>query len=416
MSRNVLEGGNTGPFRRRFLSRLARSLRPAPAVKVEQLNDGLAPTVLYAPSIPAEGSTYVETKLVSDSPDPNDTELVYSDIPYEIRAAGMFVKSFDRFSSKNELLLYSIQTDPNTPSDAQSLPFIHFDFSRDATTTSEKPNTFLQIPASKSFVMACSGKQPKTPSSNVTSPVNATPLNSSTLPMSGDRKKFTKPKYRRSVNVQFRILEIDEPSQTIQDAVAGIKDLGGLVSGFGTAVPFLGVLNPALSMVSTLSKRALDSYAMPDKVISIDMDFMIANRKRVIAGTAPAGEYLRFGYYFFLEEPVEGKLYASVRTPDNLTLMLKRSEDTSSSDSRIEARTYFPLTEVSYLVVRVSEPTDTNRTNRRPIQMNHARMLEDLFQRAKPGEDDPANIRDSLYELGLALGVFESEDDDSDTD
>ena len=416
VSRSVLEGGNTGPFRRRFLSRLARRLRPTPAVKVEQLEHGLAPLVLYAPALAVEGETYAKTMLVSDQPTVDEAALVYSDLPFEVRAVGMFVKSFDRFSCDNELLLYSIQTDPNAPCDVQSLPFIHFDFSNDATTTTDKPNTFLPIPASKSFVMGSSGKQNKLPSSAITSPTCVEPLTCASL-TSGERRKVSKPKHRRSVNVQFRILEIDQPSQTIQDAVSGIKDLGGMVSGFGTAVPFLGALNPALSIVSNLSRRALDSYAMPDKVINIDMDFMLANRKRVESGTAPPGEYLRFGYYFFLSEPVEGKLYASVRTPGNLTLMLKRSDDENRpGNCSVQARTYFPLTEVSYLVVRVGEPSDTKRSKRRPVQMNHARLLEDLFRRAQPGEDEPVNVRNSLYELGLALGVFDSDDDDSCSD
>ena len=419
VSRDVLEGGNTGPFRRRFLSRVVRKIRPTPAVKVEQLTDGLAPTVLYAPLIPScDEETYVCTKLVSNKPRAEEDTLVYSDMAYEIRAAGMFVKSFDRFSSDNELIMYSIQTDPNSPNEAQSLPFIHFDFSRDATINSEKPNTFLPIPASKSFVMGCSGRQVRSPSSNIQNAVRATPIKSnstttSTMSRAASRHVKPKEKLKRSVNVQFRILEMDQPSQTVQDTVAGIKDLGGLVSTFGRSVPFLGVLNPALSIVSTLSKRALDSYAMPDKVISIDMDFLLASRKRVAAGTAHPGAYLRFGYYFFLAEPVEGKLYASVRTPENLTLMLKRSEENSNDESQVESRTYFPLTEVSYLVVRVGEPTDTKRSNRRPLQMNHAMVLEELFQRAKPGMDEPIHVRDSLYELGLSLGVFETDDESS---
>ena len=402
-SRNSLQGSNISLFRRLIKSRETRRIRSKPTSTVEQLDDGLAPTVLYAPLIPSsEGETYVSTKLVSITPSAEDDSLVYDDMGYEIRTIGMFAKSFDRAASGNELILYSTQTDPSTPNQVHSLPFIHFDFSRDATTSSGKPNTFHTISASKSFVMDSSPNPAKSPSSQVRNVVQATDVKSNSITAStsrtGERTKTVSEKQRRSVTIQFRILEMERPSQTVQEAITGIKDLGVLVSSFGNSMPYLGVLNPALSIFSMLSKRALDSFAVPDKTISLDMDFLLANRNRVAKGTAPPGKYLRFGYYFFLAEPTRGKLYASVRTPENLTLMLKRS---------LETKAYFPLTDVSYLVVRVGEPTDMRQSTRRPLQMNHARILEDIFQRSKPGQDDPINIRDSLYDLGLSLGVFD---------
>ncbi len=420
--RTVLEGGNAGPFRQRFLTRMARALRPNPAVKVETLHSGLSASVLYAPEESLEGEVFVPTALVSGKPSSDDNTLVYRDSAFEIRVAGMFVESFDRFNGDNELLLYSIQTDPNTAGDAnQSLPFIHFDYNRDATLTSERPNTYLPIPASKSYVMSSKGcNKVKSKIPDRSNPPSLTPFSpmTSACPspspaMRGlSKKKEHVTKERKSVNVQFRILEMDKPSQTIRDAVSGIDDLGGFVSGFATAAPFLGVLTPALSMVSSVSKRALDSYAEPEKIVSIDMDFLLADRKRVASGNSACGEYLRYGYYFFLAEPVEGKLWASVRTPKNVQLMLKRCDGEYTRGERIEARKYFPLTDVSYLVVRVVEPTDTVRYNRKPIQMNHAHMLEDLFKRSKPGRDESDNVRNALYQLGREMGVLDSDSDE----
>ena len=411
--RAILEGGANGPFRRRFPSRIARRIIPVRPVKVEKWDCGLAPTRLYAPFVAEEDASHAETELVFGVPSQDDNNLVYSDMPYEVRVAGMMVKPFDRFSNSNELMLYSTEC-ANSSQDSTSLPFIHYDYSKDSTAATEKPNNYVPIPASKSFVTSSSGKKTTgSGSTEISASLAQKPDETSSL-ISLEKVKHTR-RQRNSVNLQFRILEIDEPNEAVQEAVNGIRDLGGVMNSFGTAVPFLGALNPAMAIASSLAQRALDNYAKPDRVLNIDMDLNIASRERVASGTAPPGEYLRYGYYFFLAEPVEGKLYASVRTPGNLTLMLKRCDETTDGKAQVGARAYFPLTEVSYLVVAVREPTEFKRTHRRPILMNHAHRLEDLFKRTQPGMDKPSNIQESLYNLGRELGVFDS-DSDHDSD
>lgn len=416
--RHVLEGGNAPPFRHKLLARVARSIRPSKAVKVEALRSGLSTSVLYAPEGNDARGTFAPTQLVSNRPRPDDRNIVYQDSAFEIRVAGMLVRNYDRWgpSGDNELLMYSIQTDPSTAGDAnQSLPFIHYDFQRDG---SESANTYVPIPASKSYVMSSGGiggasvKLPTTKKRTAQS--TAAPKTKPVKTASRVPSTFAaRPK--KSVNVQFRILEIDNPSEMIKQAVSGIDELGGFISSFSAAAPFVGMLSPALGLASAVSKRALDSYAQPDKVISIDMDFLLASRERVRKGTAPAGEYLRYGYYFFLSEPIEGKLYASVRTPKNVQLMFRRCDDdlhapTTISGDPVATRRYFPLVEVSYLVVRVVEPTGAGQVNRRPIQMSHAHALEDIFKRTKL-DDDPVEIRNAIWNLGHDLGILDSDSD-----
>lgn len=421
--RYVLEGGTAPPFRRRFLSRVFRSLRPNHAVKVEPLESGLSTSVLYAPELvhdnDKQSMPFVPTTLVSNRPEPRDKNIVYQDSPFEIRVSGMLVRNFDRWgpSNDNELLMYSIQTDPGTTGDTnQSLPFIHYDFQRDGSKSTEQPNIYIPIPASKSYVMSSPGKKgnPQKVTKRPPPPAgsNAGMRKVSSKSMSTGLK--ARPK--KSVNVQFRILEMDNPSETIKQAVSGIDELGGFVSSVSAAAPFLGVLSPALGLASTVSKRALDSYAQPDKVISIDMDFLLADKKRVVDRSAPPGEYLRYGYYFFLSEPIEGKLYASVRTPKNVQLMLRRCDadnnmPTSMRGDPVVSRRFFPLLEVSYLVVRVVEPTGAGRLMRRPIQMTHANQLESIFNRTKLN-DDPQQIRDAIWDLGRELGVIDSDSEE----
>lgn len=224
--------------------------------------------------------------------------------------------------------------------------------------------------------------------------------------------------------MQFRILELDDPSPGVKAAVKGIDEFGGALNMLDPVAPFIGALTPAFSLAGALSKRALDSYAQPDKVISIgkfiymhsflchftdsfavDMDFLLADRERVRSKTAAPGEYLRYGYYFFLSEPVEGKLFASVRTPKNVQLMLRQHS------RKVGEMEYFPLTEVSYLVVRVTEPTDSGvRRNRKPVQLAHAHQLESIFQQAK--NSDPQAIQNAVKQLGRDLGVLPSDDED----
>lgn len=396
--RALLEGGNVGPFSKSILSRLARRLYPKAAVKVEKLStSGLTASVLYAPEgdLLSSDCPFVPTELPSGPPSGN---LVYTDSPFEIRVAGMLVKNYDRWvprpSADNELLMYSVERDPSVPNGegAESLPFIHFDHRSDAYHSIERPNTYVPIPASKSFVTGSSGKK-----------------------QSGGTARSMN---QKSVNVQFKIIELDTPGESVKQAISGIDELGGAINTFSMSSPSLGILSPALSLAGSLSKKALESYAKPDKVISIDMDFLIADRARVENNTAPPGEYLRYGYYFFLSDPLESKLYASVLTPKNVQLMLRRADKDKHiprdiTGKPVESRKFFPLTQVSYLVVRVAEPTCSGERRRKPIQKGHARELEDIFSMAK-SKENPENVQRAIKDLGIKLGVLNSESEGED--
>lgn len=452
ISREIVQGGTTGPSRpslsERFLARFRRKVK----VKIEPLEgEGLSTTVLYAPEQVGErisAQPFAETKLISGRPSVEDCEnLVFNDSPFEIRVAGMLVQAFDVSpfgKGDNELLMYSVQTDPETTGDTnQSLPFIHFDYKRDGHAANTAPNTYVPIPASKSYVLSSPGghahqiaeaerdvdERPET----VAKPDKTSQTAHGDKVEKDDTKpvaKKTRPtsdflRCKSSVNVQFKILELDEVSDVVKQSISGIDELGGYLSSYSSAAPFLGLLSPALSMAGAISKRALDSYAKPDRVISIDMDFLLADRERfyksqdrgeadIRAGRfarLPSGEYLRYGYYFFLSEPFEGKLYASVRTPKNVQLMVKLDESDKSppkdADGHpIKGRKFFPLTEISYLVVRVCEPTCSATRNRKPIQMAHARKLEAILKESDPSKDNGTDIKNAVYELAQDLGVL----------
>lgn len=389
VSRKVLEGDKAGPFRKTPLLRLVRHLIPKKTVTVEALSDiGLSASVFYCPlsTVSELDFDLAKTELTVSRPSrPSEQQrLVFRDSPFELCVAGMHVSNFDKYNltgaGRNELLMYSMQTDPKSPGDTgEGLPLIHFDHNTDAYDRTERANTFIPIPASKSLVTGSPGSiaEETQPAGTVTGPPNANP---------------------KSVNVRFKILELDEPSENAKQAIQGIDNLSGVMGGFSAAAPMLGALTPALAVASEVGKRALDSYAQPDKVMSIDMDFALADRERVQRGRTQPGEYLRYGYYFFLSAPVSGQMYASVLTPQNVRLMLRRTDGRGG---------FFPLTGVSYLVVRVCEPMHAApRPRRRPVMLSHARQLEDILSRADSKKERPEDLKKAMKMLGRELGVL----------
>ncbi len=72
----------------------------------------------------------------------------------------------------------------------------------------------------------------------------------------------------------------------------------------------LELLSSAMAVAGVVSR--LTRIKKPDKILSIDVDFLLADWTRVESETATNGECLRYGYYISYKEPIEGKLYASV--------------------------------------------------------------------------------------------------------
>ena len=164
----------------------------------------------------------------------------------------------------------------------------------------EQPNTYIPISAAMSYVMGSSHRV-----------MNEMPNIASTKPSTTKSSSKLSGSLTQSVNVQFRILELDESNDFACLAVKRIELLGGMVAGFSAVALMAAVLLPALRLVSSVSKQALDLDASPDKVVCVDMDFLLAHRTRIRQGDATACKYLRHNNYYFLSEAVEGQLYVS---------------------------------------------------------------------------------------------------------
>lgn len=391
----VLEGNGSGLRKTGKFGAWKKKNEPHKTVRVVANPCGLDPICLYASDQTRSdlvSEPYKETEFITSQPEYIDKKsIVYQDSKFEIGVVGMSVspQDFGLGSSENELLMFSLQRDPGEQSgEDDALPFIHYDPAKEEQLGGTEPDQFIPIPASKSLFMASDG-----------------------------RVKNELP--RRSVNCRFKILELDRVNDFMRMSLAGIEQLGTYMAQFATATPFLGLLSPALSLASIVSRRALESHARPDKVLTIDLNFLLAEQRKAemkptdgseIPFEQRSGEYLRYGYYFFLNERVDAKLYASFRTFPNVQLMLKRAERILAPGEK----RYFPLTGVSYLVIRVMPRVSSLPATRKPIRMSHVQRLEDLMRSslvASSATEDAETIVKTLSALARDVGVGIEETD-----
>jgi hypothetical protein len=179
---------------------------------------------------------------------------------------------------------------------------------------------------------------------------------------------------------------MDEVDDVVRDAIDGISNLSEQLSTVTLAMPFLSVLSPAAAMAGEVGRRALDSYAKPDSVISIER-MKIAPKDEAEMRASRPEKYMRYGYYFFLSKKLHARLFTSTMTSENLVLVMRKVSskvasskndlpstskgssaklempDSVTTTTTLEStadtsdQTYIPLEKVSYLVVRVAIPT-----------------------------------------------------------
>lgn len=385
----VLQGNGTAPRKNSRLSALSKKLGPSKMVRVESNPSGLAPVVLYA-SDQVLTSTRVEpfkcTESITSRPEYVEKQsIVFRDSPFEIGVVGMSISSQDMKSGYpdfNNLLMYSTQREPGDPGDDDdALPYIHYDPTRDEKQRHVEFDHFLPVPASRSLFMASDG---------------------------GHDAAF-----RKSINCRFKVLELDTVDEWTQLSLSGVEQLGHHVQQYAST-PGLGLLAPAMSLVGMVSKRALEAQTKPDNAIMIDMNFLLADRRgpevspddgiTELPFENRSGEYLRYGYYFFLERGVEAKLYASFRTFPNVSLMMKRVDKPGPNE-----RQFFPLTGVSYVVIRVTPRISSLKATRKPIRLSHVQRLEELMKLSLRSrelcERDEKTISKQLGMLAEELGI-----------
>lgn len=230
---------------------------------------------------------------------------------------------------------------------AGDVPLIHFDPVEDGREQGTTPDTFVPLPASKSLYRQ--HRQHKS--------------ESSTIP------------------VRFCIMEIDKVSPAQEAMIKGIDTAQKLTSATGSVIPYASLVSTAAQVASVLGKEMIRNYAKPDHVMSVDFEFMLAN-SHIKRNQLPYPQpYLRYGYYFFLAENVDAKLYAQTdSSQQNVSLLLKR-HGSSWKLSFGGQREFFPLSGVAYVVMKV-KPGITKKPRNLSLQTantNRAR-LEQVLQ------------------------------------
>lgn len=380
VTRWVLEGNGSGIRKQGRLKEMGKKSGGGKTVWVEGNVEGLPQTVLFASDniahTPLE-EPYRPTEFITiDKDEYVDKQLVvYQQSQFEISVIGMSLSpvDFGPPKSENDILMYSMQREHGEQGEnADVLPYIHYDPLVDGQTPDA--DQFISVPASKSLFMASDG------SSN---------------------------ECRRSVNFRFKILQLDKIDESMRRSISAISQLGNHIGQYAASAPLLGLLSPALSLATCVSKQALDSHSKADKVITIDANFLLAEKKEEQGEGSnhfvhQAGEYLRFGYYFFLNKKVDAKLYASFRTFPNVELMMKRTDiDKMAPNERL----YFPLTGVSYLVIRVTPRVTGMKSTRKPIRLRHVQRLEELMKSCTQDGVDADSVVERLADLADEVGI-----------
>lgn len=236
------------------------------------------------------------TEYIHTNASNHDDSLVLRTHDFEISFVGMSVVPMDlRPKDGNELLLYSVQdrvasTESSSSvesgaSDAAStgrlpevntrppsevggpnvqwtrterlqyslsphdIPFIHYDPVIDGNSKGTEPNVFVSVPASKAVYM----QHP--------------------------RETLRPSRRQASVNVRFHIMELDDISDESARAVSTT-----LQAGEKAATQFLQPLSLAISAARSVGREGLRNYCKPDRVLSTDLTFLLADPERLERG------------------------------------------------------------------------------------------------------------------------------------
>lgn len=158
----------------------------------------------------------------------------------------------------------------------------------------------------------------------------------------------------RKVFIKFCVIETDAEAQAHLQTVSQARDLASMTGVIGTTMPHVRALSGAMNLLTTLGKTGLQEYAKPDHVFSKDVEFRVAAGKGEEKDLQQVDCFLRYGYYFFLSDKVDARLYVQAGcSSQNMGLILRRIR--SEQEVKQGAGEFFPLTGVSYVVVKVTK-------------------------------------------------------------
>lgn len=249
------------------------------------------------------------------------------------------------------------------PSD---IPFIHYDPVYDGHDVGSRPDTYVPTPGSKRLYLQRKGRL-------------ANDYSQDDLPV---------------LYIRFTVMEVDKLSEEQLDAIRSIDSIARSVKNAAASVPYLKIVSAMLKFANHIGKSALKKVSRPDHVMSADVGFKL--HRPVIEGEDEKprprqeqfGNYLRYGYYFFLSRKVDAKLYAQTgSSSQSVSLLLHRHGYNPWMVGRNE-KEFFPLTGVSYVAVKVARGCSPLHRDRRGDVDKHRRRLLELLQKYKGAEEE----------------------------
>lgn len=216
------------------------------------------------------------------------------------------------------------------------VPLIHYDPVIDGNNTNKRspnPNAFIPIPASKSLFR----QHRKEKTSTTLIPI-----------------RFTVMQIDRVLPIQISNLEANTQSNNI--------------------------ISTAVNVRNSIGKKGIRKYAgNGDELLSIDFEFQLADPKSGMDRTY-ASAYLRYGYYYFLSETIDAKLYAQTDSSSrNVPLLLRRMNYNLKLQEKGE-KEFFPLSSLSYVVVKVRPGVSkVNKDRTKGVAIENRLRLEHIF-------------------------------------
>lgn len=292
--------------------------------------------------------------------------FVCSGDQFEVRVVGFSVAEgfggAKSRSTQNEMVLTSSETAIKKVATTENggygvdvavthAPKVHFDFRKDATDT---PDRYQPVSEVYSLASRSCGSEE-----------------------------------RLGVNVQFLIMDIECGGDETRATIDAVSSLAGMLHDVANAMPYVAALSPVLDLAGDLGVKALRTHAKPNRVVGLNMDFKLLRRGD--SSVQRSGDYLRFGYYFFLSQPLNVKLYAATRGSKNVRLLLR--EDNGK---------FVHLSHVSYVVVKVLVPQeDIAGLERSVLRPEAALRLQHVCENVDDME--PVQVRDEIKSIMMSM-------------
>ncbi|KAI0560864.1 hypothetical protein FGB62_98g032 [Gracilaria domingensis] len=260
------------------------------------------------------------------------------------------------------------------------IPFLHFDPETDGHDSGSEPDTFVPIPGTKRLFIQRRGSL-----------------------VDGESEGM------RDVSVRFTVMEIDKLNEEQLIAIKSLEEVAKSVGKAASSVPYLKFISWLLKFANTVGRSALRKVARPDHVMSSDVSFMLGEPRGVEKGDESYEQREEYGNYLRVSTECYCFSCRGIDFPSDVLASHRRHEKVSNyvilyrtatgastqnvqlllhrhgyraRNALLNEKEYFPLTGVSYVVVKVTRgcsPYDMDQ--RRDMFERHRGRLTQLLKK-----------------------------------